>query len=212
MGKEYLDISEIDDVKNISAEESALVRDRDIKIPITPLFCILTILTSVLISAGVYLIKNDIIFTAQTFLLVPLLIYVSAVDIKLHMAPNWISYIIFAIGIPNVVFDIVKSNYSDLLWNRVFGIFAGFILLFISAIVSKGGIGAADIKITTALGLSLGFSGIFTCLIVGILFAAIWGIVLMIRKKADKKTKLALLPYISAGAMVAMLLPNGIIF
>lgn len=212
MSKEYLDVSEIEDIKNISAEESALIRDRDIKIPITPLFCILTILASVLVSAGVYFIKKDVVFTVQTFLLVPLLVYVSAVDIKLHLAPNWITYVIFAIGIPNIIFDIINSNYSDLLWNRVLGIFAGFILLFIAAIASKGGIGAADIKITTALGLILGFSGIFTCLIVGILFAVIFGVVLIIKKKADKKTKLALLPYISAGAIVAMLLPSGIIF
>lgn len=210
--KEYLDISEIDDIKNLTPEESAKIRDRDIKIPLTPLFCILTVLSSVILSAGIFFIKRDIMYSLQAFFIIMLLIYVSAVDIKLHMAPNWIAFAIGILGIPNIIFDIINSNYYDLLFNRLLGVFAGFILLFIAAVASKGGVGAADIKITTALGLFMGLEGIFAGQLMGILFAVLPSIFLLITKKAGRKTRIPLLPFISAGVTVVMFAPTNMLF
>lgn len=212
MSKEYLDISQIEDIKNLTPEESAKIRDRDIKIPLTPLFCILTVLSSIILASGIYVLRRDITYTIQSFFIIMLLIYVSAVDIKLHMAPNWIALAIAIIGIPSIIISIINSDYNDLLFNRLIGVFGGFILLFIAAIASKGGIGAADIKITSALGLFLGIGGIFTGQSIGIFFAAIASVVLMVSKKADKKTRIPLLPFISAGATVAMFLPDNLLF
>ena len=212
MSKEYLDISQIEDIKNLTPEESAKIRDRDIKIPLTPLFCILTVLSSIILASGIYMLRRDITYTIQSFFIIMLLIYVSAVDIKLHMAPNWIALAIAIIGIPSIIVSIINSDYNDLLFNRLFGVFGGFILLFITAIASKGGIGAADIKTTSALGLFLGIGGIFTGQLIGIFFAAIASVVLMVAKKADKKTRIPLLPFISAGVTVAMFLPDNLLF
>lgn len=210
--KDYIDLSQVEDVKMLSPEESVKVRDRDIKIPLTPLFCIITSLITVLLAAGIYLLKGNLMFTIQAALIIPLLIYVSAVDLKLHMAPNWISIVLAIIGIPSIIVSAINSDYNDLLFNRFLGVIMGFLLLFIAGFISKGGIGAADIKITTAMGLFMGFEGIFTGQLIGIFFAAIVSIILLVIKKADKKTRIALLPYLSAGMVVAMFLPNNLLF
>lgn len=210
--KNYVNLSAVEDVKNLTPEESARVRDRDIKIPLTPLFCILTTLVSVVLVSGIYLLRRDLMFTIQAALIIPLLIYVSAVDIKLHMAPNWIAGALAIIGIPNIIVSAINSNYTDLLFNRLLGVFAGFILLFVAALASKGGIGAADIKITSALGLVMGLEGIFMGQLIGIFLAAIASIALLIVKKADKKSRIALLPYLSAGMVIAMFLPSNLLF
>lgn len=210
--KEYLDISKIEDIKNLTPEESAKIRDRDIKIPLTPLFCILTVLASVVLSSGIFLLKRDMVYSVQAFCIIMLLIYVSAVDIKLHMAPNWIAGAIGILGIPSIVISLINSNYYDLLFNRLTGIFGGFLLLFVAAIASKGGVGAADIKITAALGLFMGLEGIFTGQLIGLFFAAIVSVILLIVRKVDKKTRIPLLPFISAGVTAAMFLPNNILF
>lgn len=210
--KDYIHLSEVEDVKNLTPEESARVRDRDIRIPLTPLFCILTTLVSVVLVSGIYLLRRDLIFTIQAALIIPLLIYVSAVDIKLHMAPNWIAGALAIIGIPNIIVSAVNSNYTDLLFNRLLGVFAGFLLLFVAALTSRGGIGAADIRITSALGIFMGLEGIFMGQLIGIFFAAVVSIVLLITKKAGRKARIALLPYLSAGMVIAMFLPSNLLF
>lgn len=210
--KEYINLSEVKDIKNLTPEESTRVRDRDIKVPLTPLFCILTALASVILVSGIYLLRRDLLFTIQAALIIPLLIYVSVVDIKLHMAPNWIAVALAIIGIPNIIVAAINSNYTDLLFNRLLGVFAGFILLFIAALTSKGGIGAADMKITSALGLFMGVEGIFMGQLIGIFFAAIASVILLITKKADRKARIALLPYLSAGMVISMYLPNNLLF
>ena len=209
---DYINLSEIKDVKNLTPEESTRVRDCDIKIPLNPLFCVVTALISVVLASGIYLLRRDLMFTIQAALIISLLIYVSAVDIKLHMAPNWIAVALAIIGIPNIIVAAINSNYTDLLFNRLLGVFAGFILLFIAALTSKGGIGAADIRITSALGIFMGLEGIFIGQLIGIFLAAIASIVLLILRKADRKSRIALLPYLSAGMVIAMFLPSNLLF
>lgn len=156
--------------------------------------------------------KFGLVYSVQAFCIIMLLIYVSAVDIKLHMAPNWIAGAIGILGVPSIVVSLINSNYYDLLFNRLTGIFGGFLLLFVAAIASKGGVGAADIKITAALGLFMGLEGIFTGQLIGLFFAAIVSVILLIVRKVDKKTRIPLLPFISAGVTAAMFLPNNILF
>lgn len=208
--KEYLDIDHIEDVKNISAEDSIKVRDRDIKIKLTPLFCSVTSLISIAVAVGLYFIRHDIIFASQVLIMTWLLIYVSCVDIKLHMAPNWVPLVLFAIGIPWVVINCVQGN--NIVWtliNAFGGMFIGFILLFVSSITSKGGIGAADIKISTALGFVLGIEAVFLGQLVGLLFALIYSLIMMGRKVLNKQSRIALLPFLSAGMICASFLPEN---
>lgn len=202
----------MDDLKNITAEESAKIKDKDIKIPLSPLFCILTVLSSTILSSAIYLIQRDIIFTFQAFITFILLVWVSAVDIKLHLAPNWVSLAFLILGVPNIVRLLIAGNFMDMLVNYVGGMFVGFILLFISALMTKGGIGAGDIKIMTSLGLVVGLDSIFMGQMFGLLYAAIGSIVLLIFKKADKKTRIPLLPFLSAGVATAMFVPVSTLF
>ncbi len=211
--KDYLDISKVEDIKNISAEDSGRIRDRDIKIKLTPLFCSLASLASIAVAVLTYIIRKDLIFSFEILLATGLLIYASCVDIKMHMAPNWIPIALLIIGVPSVVINCVKGN--NILWtliNSFGGLFLGFILLFVSSITSKGGIGMADVKVTAAVGFILGIESVFLGQLIGLTIALIYGVIMMIRKKADKKTRIALLPFLSAGLLISAVLPPNLLF
>lgn len=211
--KDYLDISEVEDIKNISAEDSGRIRDRDIKIKLTPLFCSLASLASVAVAVLTYIIRKDLMFSSQMLLATGLLIYVSCVDIKMHMAPNWIPIALLIVGIPSVVINCVKGNNIPwILINSFGGLFLGFILLFISSITSKGGIGMADVKVTAAAGFILGIESVFLGQLIGLTIAFIYAGIMLIRKKANKKTRIALLPFLSAGIIISAVLPPNLLF
>ena len=210
--KKFLDISKIDDIKDISEEESALVRDKDLMIKMSPAFCTLIMLVTIGMTLCTVLIKKDTILATQIALSVPLLMLASAIDIKTHMAPNWIFYSLLIFGIPGIVGCFFPFNLQELLINKIGGFIGGFLLLLISSLVSKGGIGMADIKIMAAVGLIFGLNTVFIGQIIGFFIAVIVSVIKIAAKKATKESKIPLLPYLTAGIMIASFLPNNFLF
>jgi len=83
------------------------------------------------------------------------------------------------------------------------GIFAFFGMQYL---VTKGkGIGTGDFSLGVSLGTALGFPlGLFA-LLFGYLFGAGHAIVLLLKKKADRKTQLPLGLYLMMGLVVTMI-------
>ena len=70
----------------------------------------------------------------------------------------------------------------------------------------------ADVKVTAAVGFILGIESVFLGQLIGLTIALIYGVIMMIRKKADKKTRIALLPFLSAGLLISAVLPPNLLF
>ena len=83
--------------------------------------------------------------------------------------------------------------------NRMSGLLIVSIPLFLLACIVPGSIGGGDIKLMAAGGFMLGKDWIVRAFVVGIMLAGIYIIVLLIRKKADRKTEIALGPFLCAG-------------
>jgi len=77
-------------------------------------------------------------------------------------------------------------------------------VFFLCGVLSRGGIGAGDIKVFAVLGLMLGFNRVFTVIMATVLVAAIKGIYLLITKKADKKSTMPMGPFILIGVILAI--------
>ena len=212
MDKDYIDVSKVENIKELTPEESRFVRDRDIKVDLTFRYCLISMIISILASGIFYFLKRDILMTAEMFIVANLLIFGTATDIKMHLIPNWLSLAIFSAGIPYAVKYLINVTYKMLLWHQAIGLFVGFILLFISAVITRGGIGTGDILIVTAAGFVFGPEKIFSGQMIGFLLAIIVGGTLILFKKIKKKTKIAFLPYLSAGIILANYLPDGLIF
>jgi len=86
---------------------------------------------------------------------------------------------------------------SLLLWGFLFGL--AFAIIYL---VSRGQwMGFGDIKLALAIGLILGYPGIFA-IVLAVWVAAAWGIFLMIFKKADLKTALPFGSFLSGAAII----------
>ncbi|MGI2326467.1 prepilin peptidase [Planococcus sp. YIM B11945] len=96
-------------------------------------------------------------------------------------------------------------------WNSLLGAVVGFSLLFLIAIISKGGMGGGDIKLFFAIGLVLGASGSLLTLFFASLIGAIAGIVQMRIKKQGRKTPVPFGPSIALGSLIVYFYGNAVL-
>ena len=190
--------------ENLKNEKEIIPADKDIKIPLNKMLVLFMILSGIITSGLIYLLHKNVILAGEALLLMPLLTYLSAVDLKLKLAPDWSTFVIFVISVPTIINTILSQEFFMLI-NMVFGLLICFIPMFLSALFSKNGIGGADIKIMTALGFLLGaeraFLALMSCLLIAIVFNAIQ----MKRGKMEKTDKFAMIPFIAIGAALSMI-------
>jgi leader peptidase (prepilin peptidase) / N-methyltransferase len=109
---------------------------------------------------------------------------------KIHVA-------LIAIGF--LVIFLYSMRTVDLpIWNRLIGLSLGAILLLLNPI-TRGQIGLGDGLIACVLGLSLGFSITAGMLIIGMFGSAILSLILIIFRKANKKTTIPFVPFLLIG-------------
>lgn len=77
------------------------------------------------------------------------------------------------------------------------GIAIGGILLLVSRL-TNGGIGLGDGGLLCVTGIYIGFYGNITLLFSALLLAAVWSVLLIIIKKAGKKTEIPFVPFLLA--------------
>lgn len=181
--------------------------DKDIKIKVTWKLLLAMIFSGLIVGGTVALIWKDYIFAGEMLLLTPLLIYLSAVDIKLQMAPDWGAYVTAALSLPSVAYYVVKHDYSGLI-AMGFGLLLCFLPMLIAAMVSNGGLGGADIKLMASAGLLLGIHRAFLALVIGLLCFVIVNAIKVKAGKAERKQKMALIPFLTVGIILAAVIIN----
>lgn len=78
-------------------------------------------------------------------------------------------------------------------------------LLFIGRLISRSGMGMGDIKLLFAEGLLLKFDKTFGLLFWGLVFSLIYGVYLMIRKKAKSGFSICMAPFFLGGAAATVI-------
>lgn len=99
-----------------------------------------------------------------------------------------------------VIFTVAAGVHTLLLQphNIFLSIAPGCLLLLISR-VSGEAIGYGDGWMMINLGLLLGYQRAMMVIMTAILFSAFYGMILLMAKKADKKSKMAFAPFLTAG-------------
>ena len=118
-------------------------------------------------------------------------------DYKYKIIPN--IFIIIGLAVWVLLFIVkVIFGYRDLI-NELkfsgFGLLLGGGILLLSYFVSKHGIGMGDVKMYSVIGLIYGFNNTFSILIVTLFAMFVTGIVMLIAKKADRKSSLPMAPF-----------------
>lgn len=90
--------------------------------------------------------------------------------------------------------------------QRISGIFAISGPLLCLACIAPGSIGGGDIKLMATGGFVIGIRYVWQAFVVGIMMAGIVAIFLIIIKKADRKSEIALGPFLCSGLIYYILL------
>jgi len=96
-------------------------------------------------------------------------------------------------------------------WSPILGGLVGFGLLFLIIILSRGGMGAGDMKYIGVLGIVFGFPNILLVFFLSTLYGAVVNIVLLLLKKVTRKSKVPFGPYISFAAVTVLFFGEPII-
>lgn len=133
------------------------------------------------------------LWTVKGIVLALILLYASVQDRSTHEADDFLWAMLAILSL---------VDFGDIC-SAIFGALAVFLpQMFVAVFLKKGGIGGADIKLSTAAALSLGFYGgvIGHCL--GLLFAVTAQLLKYRTNKQKRGEPFALLPYLSAGLMI----------
>jgi len=96
-------------------------------------------------------------------------------------------------------------------WSPIVGALIGFGLLFLIILLSKGGMGAGDMKYFALLGLVFGHSYILLVFFLSSLYGAIISTFLIMLKKVSRQSKVPFGPYISLAALTVLFFGDAII-
>lgn len=138
------------------------------------------------------------------FVFVLIVLIIEAVtDLKKQEINIPVSGIMAAAAIPIYFF---AKDISVL--NSIIGIAEGLLLILIS-VMTKGQIGMGDGILLAACGLMLGGKDNFLMFFFACLFSAVVSGLIMLVKKADKKTKIPFVPFMIPGFLVMVLISLG---
>jgi leader peptidase (prepilin peptidase) / N-methyltransferase len=82
---------------------------------------------------------------------------------------------------------------------------AGFGLFLLIFLLSRGKMGAGDVKLAGLIGLMLGYPAAIYALLWGIILGGIAALLLLVTRKVGRKSYIAYAPYLSVGALIVLL-------
>ena len=175
-------------------KEDKLQRQRINSRPWKALFSVL------MVAGGVKLAADDFLFAMPVMAAMWLLIIISIADAKYMIIPD---QAVIALAVCSVGFVNYHSNPLDMLYGVLCG--GGVMLLMARLISGKEAMGFGDVKLMAALGFITGLKGIITVIIGMSVISAMAFTVLIAMKKIKRTASKPLGPYISAAAVIYML-------
>ena len=131
-------------------------------------------------------------------LFMSLLVIITVADIAYMLIPNKV-LLPFAI----VLFGARLFIPLEPWWDSLLGALVGFGVLYLIAVVSKGGMGGGDIKLFFVLGLVLGTINTLVTLFLAALIGSIVGIILLKKSGKGRKTPIPFGPSIAMAAIIS---------
>ena len=142
-----------------------------------------------------YIVGDFSMWTVKGIVLALILLYASVQDLSEHQSDDFLWAMLVILSLVN--FGEVGVS------SMIFGALAVFVpQMLVAMFAKKGGIGGADIKISTAAALSLGFYGGVIGYMIGLVFAIVFQTIYNKVKKQSNREAFPLLPFLSTGLMI----------
>ena len=172
---------------------------KDLKSIPSPMFYIFA---AVAVFAGLYVGRLTAFGIFSTLFLL-LLVACAAADLNTGIVPDLIVLLIAVLGI--IRFFVTEPLSFSAALPYLIGAVCVSVPMLVTALLIKGGFGGGDIKLMAAAGLYLGWKAALVGVSVGLFSAGLYGIYLLIRKKAGFKSKLRIAPFLAYGLGIAAL-------
>lgn len=134
------------------------------------------------------------------------LIVIAFIDVKNFIIPNCITFPLITLGLACNVFSLFQS-FENALLGSIFGYAALWSILHIyKFLTKKEGLGFGDLKLLAMLGAWLGWQMLPLIIFFASVTGALFGIILIILRRATRNTPLPFGPFLAAGGIIALFL------
>ena len=194
--------------ENIPVLSYLLLRGKcaNCRAPISAIYPALELITAGLFLAGV-LIFHTWTSLALWLILIIVGVPLTVIDLTLHRLPDLLTAPLFGLSAFVIGVDAFVGNHFDRLIPGLIGSLALPAFYLALLIISRGGMGMGDVKLSAGIGLVSGFFGaritLVSCFAAYILGSVI-GIGLMIAGKAGRKTAIPFGPFMLLGQAIAL--------
>jgi prepilin signal peptidase PulO-like enzyme (type II secretory pathway) len=106
-----------------------------------------------------------------------------------------------------IIFLLIEKNY----FNTLIGLIIPPIIFFLIILISRGGMGGGDFKLSFLFGLYLGFPKVIPWFFLSFIIGFFPAIYMLISKKATRKTPLPFGPFMSLSGIITFLFGSQII-
>lgn len=170
---------------------------------IRPRYPLVELLTAALF-IGVFLRWGLSAWTLAGWALTVILVACSFIDLDEGIIPD-------VITIPGVILGLAVSFFTLGFLPALWGALAFGGVLFLVAVISKGGMGGGDVKLAAVIGSFTGLPGAVITLLLSSFLGAVFGIALMLMGRAGRKTPVKFGPFLAVAAYTAYLFSNEIV-
>jgi leader peptidase (prepilin peptidase) / N-methyltransferase len=143
-----------------------------------------------------------------------LLVVVAVIDARTRKIPNRLTYPLTPALLVLMVAAALLNGEPDRILPVVLGGVGGFLGLLVLALIQPKGMGMGDVKLAGFIGIGLGYLGwehVLLGLFGGFLLGGVISIVLIATRARGRRDMIPFGPYLSAGAILALLVGEPII-
>ena len=137
---------------------------------------------------------------ALMFVLTSCLILISLIDYKTQIIPDGL---VGVIAVSGVLYNLLYAQQS--ISDMLFGGTLGFAVMLVIFLISRGGMGGGDVKLSAAVGLLLGVEGTLLFLLLAFIMGGVISILLLVSRVKHKGDAIPFGPFLCLAAFVTVL-------
>jgi prepilin signal peptidase PulO-like enzyme (type II secretory pathway) len=142
------------------------------------------------------------------YLLICMTSIVAYIDAKFHFISNrlLLLFIVLWIGVVGIVI-IMETEYGlAMFFQSLIGAIAGGLIFLLCYVLSRGQLGAGDVKLVFVMGLYLTGERIISAILYGVVLCFVYSLIQLIRKEIGIKDGVPLAPFLYVGTLISCLL------
>ncbi|PWM78971.1 MAG: prepilin peptidase [Phascolarctobacterium sp.] len=137
---------------------------------------------------------------ALIFVLTGCLVLISLIDCRVQIIPDWLVMVIAAAGLLHTL--LVEP---DALFDALSGGMLAFVIMLVIFVISRGGMGGGDVKLSAAVGLWLGVEGSLLFLLLAFVMGGIISLLLLAAGVKNRNDAVPFGPFLCVSAFITVL-------